>query len=64
MKSSVSHNFRIAMVGLLFILTSVRFVFLFYFPLTEIIPDKALLGIIVFIVLYLWIQETRTIIIF
>lgn len=59
MKTSVSHNFKMAMVLLLFILTSLRLILLFYFPLSEIISDKILLGVIVFIVLYLWVQEAR-----
>lgn len=59
MKDSITHNFKITMVILLFVLTSMRLAFLFYFPFSEIVSDKLLLGIVVFIVLYLWLQETK-----
>ena len=57
--SRVSHNFKIALVALLFSLILVRLILLFNFPEMDIIPDKALLSVLLFIVLYLWIQELR-----
>src|SRR3989338_4134054 len=56
---SVSHNFKIAVVVLLFSFTAIRLVLVSYFPDADIIPDKALLIILLFVVSYLWIQETK-----
>jgi len=55
--SRVSHNFKIAMVILLFVLTLLRLGFLFLFPNVEIISDKVLLSVVLFVVAYLWMQE-------
>lgn len=54
---SVSYDFKIATVILLFMLTLLRLALLSYFPSTEIISDKNFLFIVLFIVSYLWIQE-------
>jgi putative nucleotidyltransferase with HDIG domain len=56
---SVSHNFKLAVVLLLFILILTRLALIFFFPDTDIIPDKVLLFILLFIAAYLWIQELR-----
>ena len=57
--SRVSYNFKIALVVLLFSIILVRLILLFNFPGIDIISDKALLFVLLFIVLYLWIQELR-----
>ncbi len=56
---SVSHNFKLAVMLLLFVLILSRLVLLFRFPDTDIISDKVLLFILLFIAAYLWIQELR-----
>ncbi|MDD5437404.1 MAG: HD domain-containing protein [Candidatus Omnitrophica bacterium] len=56
---SVSYNFKIAMVMLLFVLTSLRLAQIIYFPENEIISDKILLFVVFFVVAYLWVQELR-----
>lgn len=55
----VSHGFKIAMVALLFFLTSFHLISLFYFPNADIISDRVLLFILLVIISYLWIQELR-----
>jgi len=56
-QGSVSHDFKIAIVVLLFALTLLRLTLLIYFPTTEIISDKIFLFLVLFIVSYLWIQD-------
>jgi len=56
---NISHNFKITTVILLFFLIIARLTLLFYSNFSDIISDKVLLSIVAFIVLYLWIQETR-----
>lgn len=56
---SVSHNFKLAVMALLFSLILARLVVIFYFPGEEIISDRISLFIILFIASYLWIQELR-----
>ncbi len=56
---SISHSFKITMVILLFVLTSIRLGMVSYFPESEIISDKVLLFVILFIVAYLWMQELK-----
>ncbi|MCM8791257.1 MAG: HD domain-containing protein [Candidatus Omnitrophica bacterium] len=56
---SVSKAFKLVVVVLLFIITLVRLLLLVYFPETDIVSDKVLLFILLFISLYLWIQELR-----
>ena len=55
----VSYNFKIMLVVLLFFLILVRLAMLFNFPEMDIISDKVLLSVLLFIVSYLWIQELR-----
>jgi putative nucleotidyltransferase with HDIG domain len=54
---SVSHDFKITAVILLFLLTGARLLLRQYFPFHEIVPDKIFLLIILVILFYLWIQE-------
>lgn len=54
---SVSHDFKITAVILLFVLTGARLLLRQYYPAHEIIPDKIFLLIILAILFYLWIQE-------
>ena len=56
---SISRNFKITTVILLFVLTAIRLALYFSFPKAEIISDKVFLFIVFFIVTYLWIQEVR-----
>lgn len=58
-KVSVSNAFKLSMVILLFTLTFIKLACALYFPSIEIIPDKILLTVTLFIVLYLWIREIR-----
>lgn len=55
----VSYDFKIAMVVLLFLLISIRLALVYYFPSSDILPDKILLFMLLFIVSYLWFQELR-----
>lgn len=58
---SVSHNFKIAMVMLIFFLAIFRLADILYLPVfnrdIDLIPDAVPLGVVVFIIIYLWIQE-------
>ncbi|OGX45811.1 MAG: hypothetical protein A3G38_00330 [Omnitrophica WOR_2 bacterium RIFCSPLOWO2_12_FULL_51_8] len=54
---SVSHNFKIAVVLLLFILTAIRLALVYHYPSAEIIPDKIFLIAVLAVILYLWLQE-------
>jgi putative nucleotidyltransferase with HDIG domain len=56
---SVSHSFKLAVVALLFFLILVHLGMAFYFPNIDIISDKVVLFILLFIAAYLWIQELR-----
>ena len=58
-RENISYNFKISMVILLFALTSLRLGQVMYFPQFEILSDKILLSVVLFIVAYLWIQELR-----
>ncbi len=58
-RSGVSNAFKLSMVVLLFALTFIRLACTLYFPSIEIISDKTLLAITLFIVVYLWIREVR-----
>jgi len=55
--SRISHDFKIAVVILLFFVTLIRLALVFYLPALEIISDKVFLLVALFILLYLWIQE-------
>ena len=54
---NITHNFKIAMVILLFALTVMKLSQIIYFPESEIVSDRVLLFTMLFIVAYLWIQE-------
>ena len=56
---SVSHGFKVSVMLLLFSLVALRLIVVSYFPTIDIIPDKLLLLVVLFIVFYLWIQEMR-----
>jgi len=56
---SISRNFKLTTVILLFLLTAIRLGLYFSFPNSEIISDKVFLSIVFSIVTYLWIQEVR-----
>ena len=58
-RSGVSNAFKLSMVVLLFALTLIRLACTLYFPSVEIISDKILLAVTLFIVIYLWIREVR-----
>ncbi len=58
-KSGVSNAFKLSMVVLLFTLTLIRLARTIYFPFTDIISDKILLSVMLFVVVYLWIREVR-----
>lgn len=61
--SSVSHNFKIAMVMLIFFLALFRLIDIYYFPAfdpaIDILSDEILIIVVLFIIIYLWIQEVR-----
>ena len=54
-----SNAFKLSMVVLLFSLTLIRLACIVYFPSVEIISDRILLAVTLFIVIYLWAQEVR-----
>jgi len=58
-KSSISNVRKLLMVALLFSLTLIRLICLIYSPSIEIISDKILLAVTLFIVVYLWVREIR-----
>lgn len=53
----VNNAFKLSMVVLLFALTLIRLACVLYFPSAEIISDKILLAVTLFIVVYLWMRE-------
>ncbi len=55
----VSNAFKLSMVVLLFALTLIRLALVLYFPSIEIISDRVLLAVTLFIVVYLWIREVK-----
>jgi len=57
--SGVSNAFKLSMVALLFMLTVIRLACVLYFPSVEIISDRILLAVTLFIVVYLWVREVR-----
>jgi len=57
--SSASHHFKVFMVIFLFLLTIFKLILVYYYPTTEIVSDKVLMGVIVAVVVYLWIQALR-----
>lgn len=57
--ASVSNAFKLSMVILLFTITLLKLTFTVYFPSAEIISDKILLSVMLFIVIYLWVREVR-----
>ena len=57
--SGVSNAFKLSMVVLLFVLTFIRLACALYFPSIEIISDRILLAVTLFIVVYLWIREVK-----
>lgn len=54
-----SNAFKLSMVILLFALTLFRLATSIYFPSIDIISDKILLAVTLFIVIYLWAREIR-----
>lgn len=56
---SISYEFKMTVVILLFLLTIARFLLLLFFPLIEIISDKILLSVLLVVLFYLWIQELK-----
>lgn len=56
---SFGYNFKISVVVLLFFLVAIRLILILFFPNVNIISDKALLFILLFIVSYLWIREVK-----
>ena len=60
---TVSHNFKIATVMLIFFLAIFRLIDIFYLPLfnpgVDLIPEAVPLIVVVLIVVYLWAQEIR-----
>jgi putative nucleotidyltransferase with HDIG domain len=57
--AGVSNAFKLSMVALLFALTFIRLACTLYFPSVEIVSDKILLAVTLFIVIYLWVREGR-----
>lgn len=56
---AVSHNFKLAVMALLFALILSRLTLQVFYPGYEILPDEALLFVLLFIASYLWMQELR-----
>lgn len=61
--SSISHAFKIAMVMLIFFLAMFRLLDIFYLPTfdasIDIIPDMVPIIVVLFIIIYLWVQEVK-----
>jgi len=61
--SSISHNFKIAMVAVVFFLALFRLLDIFYLPAfspgVDLISDKIILTVVLLVLVYLWIQETK-----
>lgn len=55
---SITYNFKITVVILLFFLSGLRLFSYYFFPGAEIVSDRIFLFIVFFIVFYLWIQES------
>lgn len=56
---SASHDFKITMVALLFFLIGTNLIDIVYFAGLDVMPDKLLLAVALFIVLYMWVCETK-----
>jgi len=60
---SVTHKFKISIVIIVFFLALFRLLDILYLPAfnpaVELVSDKALLIIVIFVLVYLWVQETR-----
>ncbi|MFZ5801067.1 MAG: HD-GYP domain-containing protein [Candidatus Omnitrophota bacterium] len=54
---TVTPEFKIFVVILLFLLTALRLALIYFFPQTEVISDKVYLFVALYIIFYLWIQE-------
>ncbi|MBM3244504.1 MAG: HD-GYP domain-containing protein, partial [Candidatus Omnitrophica bacterium] len=59
----ISHNFKIAMVAVVFFLALFRLLDIFYLPAfspgVDLISDKIILTVVLLVLVYLWIQETK-----
>ncbi len=62
-ESSISHKFKISVVMLIFLLALFRLADILYLPFfnpaSDIVSDKVILVIVVLLIVYLWIQETK-----
>ena len=59
MKPSVTTNFKMGMVVLTFLITCFHLFEIIYFPGIDIVSDQILLGVVLFAVIYLWVQEVK-----
>lgn len=59
MPASVTNDFKMGMVMLIFVITCFHLFEVVYFPDTVIVSNEILLGVVLFAVVYLWIQEIR-----
>lgn len=58
-RSSVSNTFKLWLVALIFILTFFHLYAVNRYPQTKVVPDEVLLGVVLVLVGYLWVQELR-----
>lgn len=58
-KPSVTDNFKMAMVALIFFITCFHLFEAVYLPDVTLVSNEVLLGIVLLAVVYLWIQEVR-----
>lgn len=56
---SVTNDFKMGMVVLIFLITCFHLFEVVYFPTTTIVSNEILLGIVLLAVVYLWIEEVR-----
>src|SRR3989338_4913738 len=58
-KPSATQDFKMGMVVLIFFITCFHLFEVSAMPGATIIPNEALLGIVLFAVIYLWVQEVK-----
>ncbi len=58
-KPSVTTNFKMAMVVLTFLITCFHLLEVVYFPDVTLVSNEILLGVVLFAIIYLWVQEVK-----
>jgi len=58
-KSSVTTNFKMGVVVLTFLITCFHLLEVVYFPDVTLVSNEILLGVVLFAIIYLWVQEVK-----